>query len=218
MIELKHIAKRYGILEVLKGVDLFVERGEMVSIVGKSGAGKSTLLHIAGLLDKPDKGQVYIKGVEASSLAGNKLAHFRNAHMGFIFQFHHLLPEFTAEENIMMPSLIAGEKKKAALLKAGELLEYLGLEDRRQHKPSELSGGEQQRVAIGRALINKPDVLFADEPTGNLDSAISREIHDLFLNMRKDFDQTFLIVTHNVELASMTDRNLVMQDGKIVSE
>jgi lipoprotein-releasing system ATP-binding protein len=215
MIELKKVTKRYGSLDVLKGVDLKVERGEMVSIVGKSGAGKSTLLHIAGLLDSPDSGQVNIKGMEGTALKGNKLAHFRNAHMGFIFQFHHLLPEFTAEENIMMPFLIAGNQKNEARIKARELLEYLGLESRREHKPSELSGGEQQRVAIGRAIINKPDILYADEPTGNLDASISQEIHELFLKMRNDFQQTFLIVTHNIALAEMADRKLLMQDGKI---
>ncbi len=216
MIELIQVKKRYEKLEVLKGVDLLIEKSEIVSIVGKSGAGKSTLLHIAGLLDKPDSGQVIIKNIEASKLQGNKLASFRNKHIGFVFQFHHLLPEFSAEENIMMPALIAGLSTKKASILACELLEYLGLLDRKSHKPTELSGGEQQRVAIGRALINKPDIVFADEPTGNLDSAISREIHQLFIRLRNDFHQTFLIVTHNEDLAGMTDKTLVMEDGKIV--
>lgn len=216
MIIVNDVYKKYGDLEVLKGVHMEVGKGEIVSIIGKSGAGKSTLLHIAGLLDKPDKGEIIIDSVDTSKLKHQKLAQFRNQKIGFVFQFHHLLPEFSAEENIMMPLLIAGMGKHQARNKALEMLDYLSLRDRAKHKPTQLSGGEQQRVAIGRALVNRPAVVFADEPTGNLDSAISREIHKLFLKLRDDFAQTFLIVTHNQELASMTDRILKMEDGKIV--
>jgi lipoprotein-releasing system ATP-binding protein len=216
MIELKKIYKKYGSVEVLKGVDLTIEKGQIVSIVGKSGAGKSTLLHIAGLLDKADSGSVNLCGMDVNKLEGKKLAAFRNKHVGFVFQFHHLLPEFTAQENIMLPALIGGHSKEMAKNMALELLAYMQLETRSTHKPHQMSGGEQQRVAIARALVNKPDVIFADEPTGNLDSSISTEIHHLFLKLRTDFKQTFLIVTHNQELAAMTDRTLRMEDGIIV--
>jgi len=217
MLYLHQIKKQYNTLEVLKGVDLHVEKGELVSVVGKSGAGKSTLLHIAGLLDKPDSGTIKINGVDTLTLKGDKLAAFRNKHIGFVFQFHHLLPEFSALENVMLPMLIAGESKKNAAQESAKMLDYLGLVERINHKPSELSGGEQQRVAIGRALINKPSIVFADEPTGNLDSNSSRDIHKLFLRLRSDFEQTFLIVTHNQELAAMTDRTLKMEDGKFLN-
>jgi lipoprotein-releasing system ATP-binding protein len=218
MLYLHQIKKQYGTLHVLKGVDLHIEKGELVSIVGKSGAGKSTLLHIAGLLDKPDSGAIKINGLDTNTLKGNKLAAFRNKHIGFVFQFHHLLPEFSALENVMLPLLIAGTSKKEAALESSKILEYLGLEERVSHKPSELSGGEQQRVAIGRALVANPSIVFADEPTGNLDSNSSQDIHKLFLRLREDFDQTFMIVTHNVELAAMTDRTLRMEDGKFLNQ
>ncbi len=216
MLEAKQIEKFYGKLQVLKGVDLNIQKGEIVSIVGSSGAGKSTLLHILGTLDVADKGQVFLKGQRIDKLRDNELAKFRNNNIGFIFQFHHLLPEFTALENVCIPGWIAGKKKKDIEKKATELLQTLGLGERLQNKPHELSGGEQQRVAVARALINDPAIVMADEPTGNLDSANGRELHKLFIELRDKFQQTFLIVTHNEELAGMSDRIVHMKDGLIV--
>lgn len=213
MIEARNIRKAYGSLEVLKGVNMHVKRGEVVSVVGASGAGKTTLLQILGTLDKPDSGMLSIGGTEVTSLSGLRLSAFRNKHIGFIFQFHHLLPEFTALENVCIPAFIAGKSKKEAEGMARELLDRLGILARADHKPSELSGGEQQRVAVARAIINRPDVVFADEPSGNLDSANAAMLHALFFELRKEFDQTFVIVTHNHELAQMADRQLTMVDG-----
>lgn len=210
------IEKHYGQLQVLKGVDITVEAGEVVSIVGKSGAGKSTLLHILGTLDRPDQGQLVVNGTHVSQLKGRELAAFRNRQIGFVFQFHHLLPEFTALENVCLPAFMSQTPRPQAEARAKELLDYLGLSDRLTHRPNELSGGEQQRVAMARALINKPAIVFADEPSGNLDSASSQELHDLLFQLRKDFNQTFVIVTHNETLADMSDRKLVMKDGLIV--
>lgn len=210
------IHKRFGTVEVLKGVDLSIQKGEIVSIVGPSGSGKSTLLHILGTLDKPDRGQVILNNANVTALAGKKLAQFRNRHIGFVFQFHHLLPEFSALENVCIPGWIAGTKKQTVKQRAVELLRLLGLSHRLDHKPGTMSGGEQQRVAVARALINNPDILFADEPTGNLDSANARELHHLFFDLRKNFGQTFLIVTHNEELAQLSDRTVHMKDGKIL--
>lgn len=215
MINAKNIHKSYGNLQVLKGVDLQIEKGEIVSIVGKSGAGKSTLLHIVGTLDQPDKGALHINGVDVTALKAKELARFRNENIGFVFQFHHLLPEFTALENVCIPAFIQKKSEKEAQARAKELLGYLGLADRIEHKPTQLSGGEQQRVAVARALMNQPAVLFADEPSGNLDSQSSQELHRLLFQLRDDFQQTFIIVTHNEELAEMSDRRLVMQDGII---
>ena len=214
MIKATNIHKSFGDLHVLKGVDLEVRKGEIISIVGKSGAGKSTLLHILGTLDRADEGVLSINGNEVLQLTGKKLAGFRNEHIGFIFQFHHLLPEFTALENVCIPAYIRKTPEPVAIRKAKELLDYLGLTDRLQHKPTQLSGGEQQRVAVARALINGPDVVFADEPSGNLDSQSSQELHQLLFRLRKDMNQTFVIVTHNKELAEMSDRTLTMIDGK----
>ena len=216
MLEAKNIHKQYNGLEVLKGVDIKVEQGEVVSIVGSSGAGKSTLLHILGTLEKPDEGQIMLHSQRVELFRGNKLATFRNKHIGFVFQFHHLLPEFTALENVCVPGWIAGLKRKEVLSKATQLLKTLGLENRLQHKPKQLSGGEQQRVAVGRALINDPSIVMADEPTGNLDSANAKELHQLFIELRGKLNQTFLIVTHNEELAKMSDRILHMKDGRII--
>jgi lipoprotein-releasing system ATP-binding protein len=215
MIEAKGIRKRYGELEVLKGVDLSIPKGEVVSIVGRSGAGKSTLLHILGTLDRADNGTLHIDGVEVGGLNDRKLSLFRNLRIGFVFQFHHLLPEFTALENVCMPAYIAGKDDREAKARAMELLGFLGLSDRATHKPSELSGGEQQRVAVARALMNNPAVVLADEPSGNLDTASSQELHRLFFELRDRYQQTFIIVTHNTELADMADRKLVMVDGTI---
>lgn len=215
MIEAKDIRKSYGSLEVLKGVDLHIAAGEVVSIVGRSGAGKSTLLHILGTLDQPDHGELMIGGQSVFQLSPKKLAAFRNEQIGFIFQFHHLLPEFTALENVSIPALIQQGDPKAAQKRAKELLDYLGLKDRLEHKPSQLSGGEQQRVAVARALMNQPAIVFADEPTGNLDSGTSEELHELIFQLRKDFNQSFVIVTHNEDLAHLSDRCLVMEDGKL---
>ncbi len=217
MLRCKQITKRYGSLEVLKGVDLQIEKGEIVSLVGSSGAGKSTLLHILGTLDEADAGQVWLNNVEMSQLKGNQLAAFRNKHIGFVFQFHHLLPEFTALENVCIPGWLGNRKKKEVEERANELLKMLGLDSRVENKPSELSGGEQQRVAVARALINNPDIIMADEPTGNLDSTHARELHQLFFDLRKQFNQTFLIVTHNEELAAQCDRTVHMKDGRIVT-
>ncbi|MCI5080471.1 MAG: ABC transporter ATP-binding protein [Saprospiraceae bacterium] len=215
MIEAKDLKKSYGQLQVLKGVDLHIKQGEIVSIVGKSGAGKSTLLHILGTLDHADSGSLKIEGQEVFSLSAKKLAAFRNNKIGFVFQFHHLLPEFTAIENVCIPAFIKKTSESAAREKAKELLDYLGLADRMDHKPTQLSGGEQQRVAVARSLINSPAIVFADEPSGNLDSSSSKELHQLLFQLRKDFDQTFIIVTHNEELAQMSDRRLEMIDGRL---
>ncbi|MCB9184133.1 MAG: ABC transporter ATP-binding protein [Flavobacteriales bacterium] len=213
MIEAVGIRKRYGALEVLKGVDLHVAKGEVVSIVGASGAGKTTLLQILGTLDKADAGSLRINAEEVTRLGSNALSSFRNTHIGFVFQFHHLLPEFNALENVMMPGLIAGRSKSECAPRAVELLARLNVVAREEHKPAQLSGGEQQRVAVARALFNNPSVVLADEPSGNLDSAHARELHQLFFELRKELGQTFVIVTHNEELADMADRKLVMRDG-----
>ena len=216
MLTGKNIYKRYGSLEVLRGVNLEINKGEVVAIVGPSGCGKSTLLHILGSLDKADMGEIVINNKALSLLSGNKLAAFRNKHIGFVFQFHHLLPEFTALENVCIPGWLAGRNKNEVKEKAEGLLKILGLVNRNENKPNQLSGGEQQRVAVARALINNPDVVFADEPTGNLDSANAQELHELFFDLRKQFNQTFLIVTHNEELSQLSDRVLHMKDGLIV--
>lgn len=216
MIKATEITKNYGDLQVLKGVDLHVKRKEIVSIVGKSGAGKSTLLHILGTLDKPSGGSLLINDQEVGGMSQRQLAAFRNREIGFIFQFHHLLPEFSALENVCIPAYIQKTDKAAAEKRAKELLDYLGLSDRAGHKPNQMSGGEQQRVAVARALINNPAIVFADEPSGNLDSASSEELHSLLFQLREDFDQTFIIVTHNEELAEMSDRRLEMKDGVLV--
>jgi lipoprotein-releasing system ATP-binding protein len=216
MLVARQIEKSYGELQVLKGVDLTINKGEIVSIVGESGAGKSTLLHIVGTLDAPDKGDVFLCGKRIDNLSGRALATCRNKNIGFIFQFHHLLPEFTALENVCIPGWIAGAKRTDTEKKAAKLLETLGLKDRLQNKPNQLSGGEQQRVAVARALINDPLIVMADEPTGNLDSANGRDLYKLFIELRNKFDQTFLIVTHNEEFANMGDRVVVMKDGRIV--
>lgn len=213
MIHAQGIFKKYESLQVLKGIDLKINKGEIVSIVGASGAGKSTLLHILGTLDNADSGSLTIDGIEVTQLRDKKIAQFRNQKIGFVFQAHHLLPEFTALENIMMPALIGGSSKPEAAQKAKALLQQLGLSDREEHRPSELSGGEQQRVAVARALINSPAVVFADEPSGNLDSASAKSLHQLFFDLRKSMNQTFVIVTHNNELADMADRKLTIRDG-----
>jgi lipoprotein-releasing system ATP-binding protein len=217
MLTAKSIHKYYGELHVLKGVNISVATGEIVSIVGSSGAGKSTLLHILGTLDLPDSGEIFINRTPVHVLKGKKLAAFRNSQIGFVFQFHHLLPEFTAIENVCIPGWVAGRRKKEVESEALKLLQLLGLGERLNNKPNELSGGEQQRVAVARSLINKPSIVFADEPTGNLDSKNAKELHDLFIQLRKNFNQTFLIVTHNEELAQMSDRVLYMKDGLIIS-
>jgi len=217
MIKAENIHKYYGELEVLKGVDLHIKKSEIVAIVGPSGAGKTTLLQILGTLDKPSSSDsLVINNTDILKLNDKLLSKFRNTHIGFIFQFHQLLPEFTALENVCIPGFIANRSKKEVEKEANEILEFLGLSDRKHHKPSELSGGEQQRVAVARALINKPDVIFADEPSGNLDTISSRNLHELFFKLRKEFNQTFVIVTHNEELAEMADRKLEMKDGKII--
>lgn len=216
MISAKNIFKKYNDLEILKGISVDINKGEVVSVVGSSGAGKTTLLTILGTLDRPTSGELLIDGTDVYKLNDKKLAAFRNLNIGFVFQFHHLLPEFDALENVCMPALIAKTSKKQAETKAKELLDYLGLKDRFTHKPSELSGGEQQRVAVARALVNSPKIIFADEPSGNLDSKTAQELHQLFFNLRKELNQTFVIVTHNTELADMADRKLVMKDGKVI--
>ncbi len=216
IIEARSMVKAYGALKVLKGVDLSVARGEVVSIVGASGAGKTTLLQIIGTLDKPDEGKLIINNNDVFSLGDKKLSAFRNKNIGFVFQFHHLLPEFTALENVCIPAYIAKTSKAEAEKKAKELLGFLGLSQRLDHKPAELSGGEQQRVAVARALVNNPAVILADEPSGNLDSNTAKDLHNLFFTLRKEFNQTFVIVTHNEELANMADRKLVMRDGLMV--
>ena len=216
MLTAKHITKSYGALQVLKGVDIDIAKSEVVSIVGSSGAGKSTLLHILSTLDTPDAGEVILKNTTLYTLKAKALAAFRNKHMGFIFQFHHLLPEFTALENVCIPGWLNGASKTSVKKRAKELLDLLNLSDRIEHKPNSLSGGEQQRVAVARALINQPDIVFADEPTGNLDSANAAALHQLFFDLRKNFNQTFLIVTHNEELAKLSDRIIHMKDGQII--
>jgi len=216
MLKATNITRNYNDLSVLKGVDIFVNKGEIVSIVGSSGAGKSTLLHILGSLDRANSGEIWINNERIDTLKEKELAKFRNKHIGFVFQFHHLLPEFTALENVCIPGWIAGTPKNELEARALELLKILGLQDRASHKPSELSGGEQQRVAVARALINNPDIVFADEPTGNLDSKHAQELHELFLHLQKTMGQTFLIVTHNEALAKMSDRVVHMKDGYIV--
>ncbi len=218
MLQVKNIHKKYGKLEVLKGIDLTIGKGEVVSIVGASGAGKSTLLHILGTLDNADTGEVLFDGKNIAKYNGSDLARFRNRHIGFIFQFHNLLPEFTAVENVCLPGFLAGRPEKEVVERAKELLMMLNLSHRLDHKPSEMSGGEQQRTAVARALINSPEVIFADEPSGNLDSKNAQELHDIFFKLRDEFNQTFVIVTHNELLASMADRTLVMKDGLIVQE
>jgi lipoprotein-releasing system ATP-binding protein len=216
MLKATNITRNYNGLQVLKGVDIFVNKGEIVSIVGSSGAGKSTLLHILGSLDKANSGEIWINNERIDTLKEKELAKFRNQHIGFVFQFHHLLPEFTALENVCIPGWIAGTPKNELEARALELIKILGLQDRASHKPSALSGGEQQRVAVARALINNPDIVFADEPTGNLDSKHAQELHELFLHLQKTMGQTFLIVTHNEALAKMSDRVVHMKDGYIV--
>lgn len=216
MIKGKGIYKQYGSLEVLKGIDIEIQAGEIVTIMGASGAGKTTLLQILSSLDKPTKGEVIVDGVEVHKLSGNKLSEFRNTKIGFVFQFHHLLPEFTALENVAMPALIKGLSLKEAKNQARDLLNMLNLSDRSEHKPSELSGGEQQRVAVARALVNKPAIIMADEPSGNLDSKNALELYNLFLNLRDELKQTFLIVTHNKDLSNISSRTLVMKDGVFV--
>lgn len=217
MIEAKEIYKSFGNVNVIKGIDIHINKGEIVTIVGASGAGKSTLLQIIGTLEKADKGEVIINGQNVSKMNQKTLAAFRNKNIGFVFQFHHLLPEFTALENICIPAFIAGVSKSNALNKAAQLLEYLNLTERANHKPSMLSGGEQQRVAVARALINDPAVILADEPSGNLDSQNAKELHELFFKLREQTGQTFVIVTHNPDLAKMADRTLTIKDGKIES-
>ena len=213
MIEIKNITKSFGSLQVLKGIDLSIKKGEIVSIVGPSGAGKTTLLQIIGTLDRPDSGSVYVDSVDVTQLSQKKLSDFRNRHIGFVFQFHQLLPEFTAMENIMIPAYIAGVNTKEARKRAEELLQFMGLSDRAKHKPNELSGGAKQRVAVARALINNPDVILADEPSGSLDSKNKEELHQLFFDLRDKYGQTFVIVTHDEGLASITDRTIHMRDG-----
>ena len=216
MIEVKEIEKSYGSLQVLKKVSLSIENSKVVTIVGPSGAGKSTLLHIIGTLDKPDRGEVVIDGVNLNQLGDDRLAEFRNRHIGFVYQFHHLLPEFTALENVAMPALIAGMSRKDSFKRAHELLDFLKLADRVGHKPAQLSGGEQQRVSVARALMNNPELILADEPSGNLDTENARKLHDLFFVLRDTFKQTFIIVTHNEELAQLSDRKIVLQDGVVI--
>lgn len=216
MLKATGIKKAYGSLPILKGVDFEVTKGEIVSIIGASGAGKSTLLHILGTLDKPDEGEVVLNGTDVGRLSSELLSVFRNQNIGFIFQFHHLLPEFNALENICIPAFIAKKGRKEAEKRAYELLELFGLSNRALHKPNELSGGEQQRISVARALINNPAIILADEPSGNLDSTNANALHQLFINLRDDFDQTFVIVTHNAELAEISDRVVTMRDGLIV--
>lgn len=218
MITIENIHKSFGALEVLKGIDLHIDKGEVVSIVGPSGAGKTTLLQIIGTLDKPDMGRVVVDGIDTSKLSAMKLSDFRNQHLGFVFQFHQLLPEFTALENVMIPAYIAGVSQKEAKKRAKELLVFMGLSERASHKPNELSGGEKQRVAVARALINNPAVILADEPSGSLDSKNKAELHQLFFDLRDKFGQTFVIVTHDEGLAGLTDRTIHLKDGVIEGE
>lgn len=216
MIDIRHVEKRYGDLHVLKDITLTIEKSKVVTLVGPSGAGKSTLLHLIGTLDRADSGEILLNGVNVTTLTDNQLSEFRNRHIGFVFQFHQLLPEFTAVENVALPAMIAGQSKKEALLHATELLDFLKLSDRVGHKPNELSGGEQQRVAVARALMNNPELILADEPSGNLDTENAKKLHQLFFDLRDQFHQTFVIVTHNVELAALSDRTIVLQDGKVI--
>ena len=218
MINIQGITKSFGNLQVLKGIDLHIGKGEIVSIVGPSGAGKTTLLQIIGTLDRPDSGSVTVDGINVSGLSTNKLSDFRNRHIGFVFQFHQLLPEFTALENIMIPAFIAGKGRSEAKARAEELLQFLGLADRANHKPNELSGGETQRVAVARALVNEPAVILADEPSGSLDTKNKAELHQLFFDLRDKFGQTFVIVTHDEQLAAITDRTIHMKDGLLMPE
>ncbi len=218
MIQAKEIVKSYGSLKVLKGVSVQINKGEIVSVTGASGAGKSTLLHILSTIDRADSGYVAVDGIDTGKLNDRKLAEFRNRKVGFVFQFHHLLPEFTALENVCIPAFIAGTGRKQLEKKAMELLEFLNLQERAAHKPAELSGGEQQRIAVARALVNNPSVIMADEPSGNLDSVNARQLHQLFFDLREKFNQTILIVTHNEELAGMSDRRLYMRDGLIYDQ
>ena len=217
MIKVESLQKSYGTLKVLKGINLEVADSSVVTIVGASGAGKSTLLHLIGTLDRPDEGRVLVDGTDLYKLNDKELAEFRNRNIGFVFQFHHLLPEFTAVENVALPAMIAGATKAEAMRRAGELLDYLKLSERATHKPSQLSGGEQQRVAVARALVNNPKLILADEPSGNLDTENARKLHQLFFDLRDRFGQTFIVVTHNTELAQMADRTVTMQDGVIVA-
>lgn len=217
MIEIRNVEKSYGTLRVLKQINLTIENSKVVTIVGPSGAGKSTLLHLIGTLDRPDSGEVVIDGTNLRMLSDDQLSEFRNRHIGFVYQFHHLLPEFTAVENVALPAMIAGKSRKEALVHAAELLDFLKLKDRVDHKPNELSGGEQQRVAVARALMNNPELILADEPSGNLDTDNAKKLHQLFFDLRDQFHQTFIIVTHNEELASLSDRKIVLQDGRVIS-
>ena len=217
MIRIEGIRKSFGSLEVLKGIDLDIQKGDIISVVGRSGAGKTTLLQLLGTLDRPDAGSIYFNNEDPFRLNDTKLSAFRNKHIGFVFQFHQLLPEFTALENVMIPGMIAGKKPTDLQKRAQSLLDKLRLSERMQHKPAELSGGEQQRVAVARALMNEPELILADEPSGNLDSKNAQELHELFLELRRDEGQTFVIVTHNEALAELADRKIVMEDGRIKS-
>lgn len=216
MIEIRNVEKSYGTLRVLKQINLTIENSKVVTIVGPSGAGKSTLLHLIGTLDRPDSGEVVIDGTNLRTLSDDQLSEFRNQHIGFVYQFHHLLPEFTAVENVALPAMIAGKSRKEALVHAAELLDFLKLKERVDHKPNELSGGEQQRVAVARALMNNPELILADEPSGNLDTDNAKKLHQLFFDLRDQFHQTFIIVTHNEELATLSDRKIVLQDGQVI--
>ena len=217
MIEIRGVEKSYGALQVLRGINLTIENSKVVTIVGPSGAGKSTLLHLIGTLDRPDKGEIVIDGAHLGKLGDDQLSEFRNRHIGFVYQFHHLLPEFTAAENVALPAMIAGKGSKEALVRAHELLDFLKLKERAEHKPSQLSGGEQQRVAVARALMNNPELILADEPSGNLDTDNAKKLHQLFFDLRDKFHQTFIIVTHNEELATLSDRKIILKDGQVQS-